>query len=276
MVGPGIEVGRARKRYQLGGGRTVDALHDLDLKLAPGGFAVVMGPNGSGKSTLLRAIDGSLELDAGTVRLSPAASSPTRPQIVHVSQDPLARSFSFLTLAEHFLLSELVGRPARWLARGVTATRRKNYAESLSDYGRDDLIPYLDRPVKELSGGMRQAASLLTAVVSASERPETWPGVLLLDEPTAALDVKNAGACLELVGRLHEEGATVLLVTHDPLLASGIGETLLLMKHGRVWRRFAGAEKRALTHGDLARVFAELQIEISEPREDRAGSDDRC
>ena len=235
MVSPGIKIRGASRRFVLGSGREVLALDRLDLDVPAGGFLVLMGPNGSGKTSLLRILDGSLVLDAGEVVLQ-AEYGRNGAAVVHVTQDPGMQSFDRLTLAEHFALSALRGARPRLFGLGVTRTKRRRFVEALERYGREDLVPFLDQPVEELSGGMRQAASILTSVLTLGNGSGEPGGVVLLDEPTASLDLENTRLCLELIERIHADGATVVLVTHDPSIAERVGGTLGLMSRGRLAR----------------------------------------
>ena len=260
MVGPGADIRGATKTYALGGGRVVHALDRLDLAIAPGSFTVVMGPNGAGKTTLLRVIDGMVTLDSGTVTVGTGdrGAPVPEPRVAHVSQDPADRTFSRLTLAEHLLLAELDGRRPSLRLRGLTADRRRCYQRLLEDYGRFDLIPFLDRPVAELSGGMRQAVSILTAVERASAAGDGGALLLLLDEPTGSLDKVNEERCLSLVRALHERGATIVLVTHSPWLAAANGDRLVFLHDGTLWRDYTEAEKAALDAHAIGLLIGQL------------------
>jgi len=263
MVGPSVTLQGATKVFALGGGRDLRALDGLDASVKAGGFVIVMGPNGSGKTTLLRVLDGSLVLDAGAAAVGAANGAPgSGSRIVHITQDPQSRTFGRLTMAEHFLLAELDGSTPGPFAKGVTARRRDRYREFLRHYDRGDLIDFLDRPVAELSGGMRQAVALLTTVVPTSVTETGRPVLMLLDEPTGALDSANETRCLDLVRRVHDGGATVVLVTHDPWLAARVGNDLLLMNRGQVARSFLGADKASLGAGDITQRMAELVAEV--------------
>jgi ABC-type uncharacterized transport system ATPase component len=254
VVGPGLDIKDACKTFVLGEGRTVVALARLNLLIRPGTFVVLMGPNGAGKTTLFRAIDGSMPLDAGSVEWT----SPDTMRIVHVTQDPLARTFSKLSVAEHFLLAELDGIRPRLMAPAINEKRRRRYVALLLEYEREDLVPFLDRPLAELSGGMRQAVSLLTSVASASRANGGRPMLLLLDEPTASLSVTNEQKCLDLIQKMHANGATILLVTHDPFLASKWGDSLVLIHRGRVANEFREAQKASLGAAAIGELLGRL------------------
>jgi ABC-type uncharacterized transport system ATPase component len=230
----------------------VHALDHLNLTIPRGGFVVIMGPNGAGKTSLLRVIDGTTRPDSGTVELSATGDDlSARLRVVHVSQDPRTRTFARLSMAE------LDGARPRVLASAVTRSRLRRFEALLREYHRDDLVPFLERPVAELSGGMRQAVSLLLTIVrpaSADERAL----LLLLDEPTGALDTTNEERCLDLVNRLHVGGATVILVTHDPRLAASQGQRLVFLHRGRMAASYEGEARCRLSAADIGELLGRL------------------
>ena len=259
MVGPSIVIQGATKRYALGNGRWKSALDQVDLEIPAGAFVAVMGPNGSGKTTLLRAIERSLELDQGSIEFNSSGGVSRPPVVIHVSQDPDERTFSRLTLAEHFLLAELRGRRPGFFMPGINSRRRQSYRKALGVYEREDLIPFLDRPVAELSGGMLQAASLLVALMGLRAQTGSRAGVVLLDEPTASLDADNERKCLQIIRRIHEEGFTMALVTHDPSLAAEACSQLVLMHQGRVMSQVATEAGGSHIAADIAVQMANLR-----------------
>ena len=259
MVGPSIHIRGATKRYALGNGRWASALEEVELEIPGGAFVALMGPNGSGKTTLLRAIEGSITLDQGSIEFF-AAGDVSRSSIVHVSQDPDDRTFSRLTLAEHFLLAEMQGRRAGFVMPGINRRRLDSYRETLCSYERQDLVPFLDRPLSELSGGMRQAASLLVALAGVRTQTGSQAGVVLLDEPTASLDADNERKCLEIVRRIRAEGYTIALVTHDPRLAAETCSLLVLMHQGRVVSQIVAETGGPDIAAEIAKRLSELSI----------------
>lgn len=246
-----VSVRNLTKRYLLDNGRAVMALDHVDLDIEAGGFLVIMGPNGAGKTTLLRAIEGSIVCDEGAVYIDKAA-------LIHISQDPRSRTFDRLTMAEHFLLSETRGRRPHWLLRGVSRNRRRGFLRTLEQYAMEELVPFLDRPLSELSGGMRQATSILTAF-AAGYPPDKV--VLLLDEPVASLDVENERKCLDLIALLHKNGAAVLLITHDPSLVS-FSKELIIMSRGKIATRKSGNELMNMGSSDVIALLAQIQQEF--------------
>ncbi|MDW7761983.1 MAG: ATP-binding cassette domain-containing protein [Acidobacteriota bacterium] len=263
MVGPSLEIRNAGKIFSMGDGRLVHALDGFSLSVPANGVIALMGPNGSGKTTLLRAIDRSIKLDSGEIagisRDDEDTVSPYR--IAHISQDPGHRTFSQLSIAEHFMLAEIQGCHARPFHLGVNKYRLKKFIEFLEYYGRDDLIPFLESSLDKLSGGMRQAVSILASAIPPSS-DDTFGLLLLLDEPTASLDNSNERKCIELINKLHSEGATILLVTHNPYLAAEIADTIIFMHRGKNYHELRKDGTNISDGGSLHERIARVMREI--------------
>lgn len=194
------------------------------LRIGAERFTCIVGPNGSGKSTLLRLAAGLLKPVSGTVRLDgkPLSGFPRR---------ALARRIGFLPQESpplfDYAVEEVVrlGRYAHsgWLGE-ADADGQRAVDNALSDVG---LTSQRLRPLSHLSGGERKRAMI--AAVLAQES-----GLLLLDEPTAALDIHHAAAVMRLLARLGRRGRAVVVVTHELNLAALFAERLLLLVGGRV------------------------------------------
>jgi putative ABC transport system ATP-binding protein len=233
------------------------ALEGVNLAVDPGSFVVVIGVNGSGKSTLLNAIAGTVTLDRGVVRLDGRdvtrwAEHRRAALIGRVFQDPFSGTAPHLTVAENLAVASLRGRRRRVLGWQMSSVRRAQLAARLADLGLG-LEDRLDTPMGVLSGGQRQALTLLMATI-------VRPTLLLLDEHTAALDPRSA----EQVVRLTEEavvrdGLTTLMVTHSMQQAVRLGDRLLLVHRGRIVEDLSGARKRRLRVEDLLDRFDRLR-----------------
>jgi putative tryptophan/tyrosine transport system ATP-binding protein len=234
----------------------VRAIDAVDLELVRGSFTVVLGTNGSGKSSLLGAIAGSLALASGSVYLDGREVTQWAEQrrahlIGRVFQNPFAGTASDLSVAENLTLAARRGGP-RWLRAALSADRRRGIRERVArlGMGREDR---LDTPIGLLSGGQRQALTVLMATM-------VRPTLLLLDEHTAALDPRNA----ELVTRLTQEvitagGLTTLMVTHSMPQAVQLGDRVLVMHRGRLVHDIAELRRRRLAEGDLLQLFDQLR-----------------
>lgn len=228
------------------------ALDGLDLSLETGAFAVVIGSNGAGKSTLLNALAGSVTPDSGRIVI--AGEDVTRlpvhlraRRVARVFQDAMLGTAAGMTVAENMLLADLRGQPRR-LRPGLHRQRLERYRERLSLLGLG-LEDRLDTRIDLLSGGQRQAVSLIMAVSSA-------PDLLLLDEHTAALDPKTAALVMQAtVKAIGATGLTTLMVTHNMQHAIDHGDRIVMLDAGRVRLEIRGPQKAGLTIPDLVQRF---------------------
>ncbi len=202
-------------------------LHGIDLAVPAGAWTVLVGPNGAGKTTVLRAVAGLLRPTAGSVRVEgePVAGASRRAlarRLALVPQRPALPGD--MTVREHTLL----GRTAHL---GPLAREGRRDREAVDDaLERLALVDLADRPLGQLSGGERQRAVLARALAQGAP-------VLLLDEPTTALDLGRQQEALDLVAALRRDaGLTVLGAMHDLTLAGQYADRLVLLDAGRVVR----------------------------------------
>jgi putative ABC transport system ATP-binding protein len=230
----------------------VRALRNVSLNIGLGSFVLVIGTNGSGKSSLLNAVAGTFLVDQGTIHL--AGRDITRwPEhrraslIGRVFQNPFSGTAPSMTIAENLALAARrgLGRGLSWALgprlKGEIRERVRQLNMGLEDR--------LDNAIGSLSGGQRQALTLLIA---------TWlkPDLLLLDEHTAALDPKSADQVIALSEQIIErERLTTLMVTHSMQQAAYLGDRVIMMYRGKVIHDYAGAEKRRLRPDDLLARF---------------------
>jgi putative tryptophan/tyrosine transport system ATP-binding protein len=233
------------------------ALQGVDLTMEARAFVVVLGRNGSGKSTLLNAIAGSLALDRGTVRLSgrdvTSWSEWRRAAFIgRVFQNPVSGSVGHLTVAENLAVAAKRGGHHGVLRNALGRGRRRELADRARELGLG-LEDRLDTPVGALSGGQRQALTLLMATLV---RPE----LLLLDEHTAALDPRSTEQVVRLTEEIiRKEGLTTLMVTHSMQQAVALGDRVVLMQRGRIVESIGGARKRQLRVEELLATFDRLR-----------------
>ncbi len=234
----------------------VRALDVVDLELARGSFTVVLGTNGSGKSSLLGAIAGSLGHACGRVFLDGREVTDWTEQrrarlIGRVFQNPFTGTAADLSVAENLTLAARRGGQ-RWLRPALGPDRRRAIREQVARLGMG-LEDRLDAPIGLLSGGQRQALTVLMATM-------LRPSLLLLDEHTAALDPRSA----ELVIRLTKEviadgGLTTLMVTHSLAQAVQLGDRVLVMHRGRLVYDIAEFRRQRLAEDDLLQLFDQLR-----------------
>ncbi len=247
-----LKLTAVRKVFFPGTANEVVALHGIDLDIPAGQFVTVIGSNGSGKSTLLNAVAGTFPPTAGAVELggrdvTKQAEHVRSRSIGRVFQDPRAGTAPSMTIEENLAIS-LLRSQRSGLRLGVTNRRREVMRGQLSRLGMG-LETRLKAGVNKLSGGQRQAMSLLMATIAE-------PGLLLLDEHTAALDPKVAATIMDLTGDIvAERQLTTLMVTHNMELALRYGDRLIMMHAGRIMLDVGHEQKQALTVPDLIDKF---------------------
>jgi len=245
-----------RKTFNPGTVNEVRALQGVDLTIEDGSFVVVLGMNGSGKSTLLNAVAGSFFVDEGSIELD--GVNVTRwPEhrraklIGRVFQNPFSGTAPNMSIAENFALATHRGKP-----RGLGWALSKKLMSPLRDRIASlkmGLENRLDNAIGSLSGGQRQALTLLMA---------SWlkPSLLLLDEHTAALDPKSAEQVIALTSEvIQRDRLTTLMVTHSMQQAVNLGDRIIMMNKGQIFHDFRGAEKRRFRPEDLVDRFEEIR-----------------
>jgi len=243
-------------RFHPGTPHEVRALDAVDLELERGTFTVVLGANGSGKSSLLGAIAGSLTATSGRIYLGGQEVThwPERRRahlIGRVFQSPFTGTSSGLSIAENLLLA---ARRGAWhgLARALSPDRRRAIREKVTLLGMG-LEDRLDAPIGWLSGGQRQAVTVLMATM-------VRPTLLLLDEHTAALDPRSAELIIRLTRELITAAElTTLMVTHSMTQALQLGGRVLVMHHGRLACDLRVTGGQRLREDDLLQVFDQLR-----------------
>ena len=247
-----LKIEKISKTFNPGTIHEKAALQGLSLHLLPGDFVTVIGSNGAGKSTLFNAIGGSFYVDDGSISLGgtditflPEHKRSRR--IGRLFQDPLKGTASHMTIEENLALAYLRsahGNPFKRLSQ----KDREAFRDQLKqlDMGLEDRMR---QPVGLLSGGQRQALTLLMATM-------VPPQLLLLDEHTAALDPGTAEKVLDLTRRIVSEGnVTCLMVTHNMSQALELGSRTLMMADGHIVLDVSGAERAGMTVEDLIRRF---------------------
>ena len=228
------------------------ALNGLNLTLHDGEFVTVIGGNGAGKSTMLNATAGTFLVDSGKILIDgkDVTALPEHKRaafIGRVFQDPMMGTAPSMQIEENLALAARRGQ-RRGLSWGVTKEEREEYRKKLGDLGLG-LESRLSTKVSTLSGGQRQALTLLMATL---KRPE----LLLLDEHTAALDPKTAAKVMELTDRIvRENQLTTLMITHNMRDAIQYGSRLIMLHEGRIILDISGEEKKNLTVPDLLAQF---------------------
>ena len=244
-----LKISHISKTFNSGTVNEKKALTDLSLHLAPGDFVTIIGANGAGKSTLFNAIAGSFFTDSGSITLDgeditflPEYKRARR--IGRLFQDPMSGSAPGMTIEENLALAAGHGG---WFAH-VGSADRELFREKLSQLSMG-LEDRLRQPVGLLSGGQRQALTLMMATIIP-------PKLLLLDEHTAALDPGTAEKVLELTKKIVADNKlTCLMITHNMQSALELGNRTLMMDSGHIILDVGNEERNGLTVDDLLERF---------------------
>lgn len=205
-------------------GQIVHALDSVSFSVPRSQWVVLVGPNGSGKSTLLNVINSRLRPSAGNVflegKISSNGNNEIAQRVFQIHQDPLLGTAPDLTILENLIAADYEAERNHASRQNM----KKKYLELLSPLGLHDR---LNQQVLRLSGGERQLLALLIARL----RPAS---LILLDEPLAALDPVKADMCLNQISELNKMGKTIIQVTHEPELATNLGNRTIALQAGRI------------------------------------------
>lgn len=228
------------------------ALDHVSLHLDRGEFVCVLGTNGAGKSTLLNAVSGTLSADSGTITLDgmDLTRQPEHKRARYIGrlfQDPMKGTAPDMSIVENLGLAYSRGKRMT-LSRAIQKKDRQLFHDRLSqlDLGLEDRM---NQPVGLLSGGQRQALTLLMATI-------VTPKLLLLDEHTAALDPNTAAQVMKLTDQIiHENQITTLMITHNLRQALEYGTKTLIMNEGKIVRVLEGEEKKQTSVEELLQMY---------------------
>jgi simple sugar transport system ATP-binding protein len=219
----------------------VEALSGADLDVAPGDVLGICGDNGAGKSTLIRIISGAQEPSAGEILLRGTALRLRSPQDAYAAG--IATIYQDLALSPRLAIWKNVFLGAELTRFGLLdkARMRRDATAYMARLGITVTDP--DKPVENLSGGQRQAVAIARALRLNAE-------LIVMDEPTAALGVKETAQVLDLIRRLKAEGKTVILVSHNMADVVAVASRVAIFKSGRkvIDRATAGLDADALAH----------------------------
>ncbi len=251
-----LEINHITKTFHPGTMNEVRALRNVSLTIAEGSFTAIIGTNGSGKSTLLNAVAGTFFPDEGSIRLDGKLITQQpeyeRAKLIgRVFQNPFAGTAAEMSIAENLVMAMRrgLGRP---LTTAVTQSVKNEMADRVRALNMG-LENRLDNAIGSLSGGQRQALTLLMA---------TWlrPKLLLLDEHTAALDPKSAAKVAELTKQIIEkEKLTALMVTHAMQQAVDLPDRIVMMHRGQIVADYDKEYKKRVRIPDLLATFDRVQ-----------------
>lgn len=249
-----LEMINVCKTFNLGTVNEKKALTGVTLSLKSGDFATIVGSNGAGKSTTFNAITGAFYIDEGAIILAGEDITYKKEyyrsrEIGHLFQDPQLGTAPHMTIEENMALAYLrASKGKHGYFSTVTRREREKFREQLSllDMGLEERMK---QPVGLLSGGQRQALTLLMATV-------VTPKLLLLDEHTAALDPATAEKVLKLTRDIvAERNITCLMVTHNMKQALDLGNRTIMMDTGHIVFDVEGEARKKLTVKDLLDKF---------------------
>ncbi len=232
------------------------AIDKISLDLKDGDFATIVGSNGAGKTTMFNAITGNFYVDEGYILLDGEDITFKKEHarsrdIGHLFQDPLMGTAPNMTIEENLAIAYLRATNRGSMFSRITRAEKEMFREHLAqlEMGLEDRMK---NPVGLLSGGQRQALTLLMATI-------VTPKLLLLDEHTAALDPATAEKVLELTKSVIEERhITCLMVTHNMHQALQVGNRTIMMDSGRIVLDVEGEKRDHMTVQDLLEKFAEM------------------
>ena len=251
-----LQIERIFKTFNPATPNEVRALRGVSLSLPQGSFLIVIGTNGSGKSTLLNAVAGTFLVDEGSIVIA-GQNITGWPEhrrarfIGRVFQDPFRGTAPTMSIAENLVLASRRGRP-RGLGLAVSHGVRGELRDRIRPLNMG-LENRLDNPIGSLSGGQRQALTLLMA---------SWlkPDLLLLDEHTAALDPKTADQVIRLTHDIiARDKLTTLMVTHSMQQAVNLGDRIVMMHKGRILHDLQGSERARVRPEDLLNRFEDVR-----------------
>ena len=222
-------------------------LNNLSCEAQVGDFIIILGTNGVGKSTFFDVLAGKIQPTSGTIMLDNTDITKLNElqrasMLTRIFQNTKLNSVGALTVAQNLAIAQYSRRNARLVA-GMQAMPRAKAAQIMESLGLDAAI--LDRPMHSLSGGQRQ---LIAFAMSTQQIPK----ILLLDEPTAALDPQSATTLLTHATKfIKQHQVTTLLITHDPQIALSIGNKIWILEDGKITRQFSTKEKQFLSPDQL-------------------------
>ncbi len=222
-------------------------LHNLSCDVKSGDFIVILGVNGAGKSTFFDTIAGKIKPKNGTITLDNTDITHLNEQqrasmITRIFQNTRLNSVGSLTVRQNLAIAHYSRRNAR-LVNGMQAMPNKRAEKLIVNLGMNPSI--LEKPMNALSGGQRQLIAFVMAT-------QLTPKILLLDEPTAALDPQAATKLLNYAAQfIKQHHITTLLITHDPYLALNMGNKIWILENGTIPRQFSSKEKKNLNPDEL-------------------------
>jgi putative ABC transport system ATP-binding protein len=247
-----ITITNIYKTFNKGKANQVNAVNGIDLTIADEEFLVIVGSNGSGKTTLLNLISGSILPTSGSISIdnddvTKLADYQRSKWIARVFQNPMSGTASELSILDNFRLAAIRTKP-KGLTIGVNDAFKSDVKQKIAMLGLG-LGNKIEQPMGTLSGGQRQALTLLMSVMDDCK-------ILLLDEPTAALDPRSAEIVMRTADKLAQDfKLTTILVTHNLKDAYNYGTRIIQMGEGVIIKDIDTENKKVLKQNDLFEWF---------------------
>ena len=248
-----LELDNIKKTFHPGTVNEKKALTGVTLKVDKGDFITIIGSNGAGKSTLFNAICGSFPIDSGKITLDgkDITAMPDYKRALDIGrlfQDPMKGTAPNMTIEENMSLAYC--RKAQKSFFAVNKRDSDYFRELLSQLGLG-LEDRMKTKIGLLSGGQRQAVSLLMSTISD-------PKLLLLDEHTAALDPATAAKVLDItVNIVNKTQTATMMITHDMKAALRLGNRTIMMDDGNIILDISGEKRASMTVDDLLGLYSE-------------------
>lgn len=233
-------------------------MNHLNLEVKKGDFITILGGNGAGKSTLFNSISGKLQLTSGHVfinnkNVTNLSEEKRADYLGRVFQDPKQGTAPRMTVSENLLLASLRGEKRRFSLRKLKENRDVFY--KLCQRIGNGLENHLDTPSGNLSGGQRQALSLLMSTIK-------QPEILLLDEHTAALDPKTSRVVMnKTVDLIKNKNLTTIMITHDMRDAVEFSDRVIMLEHGKIVLDKKSSE---ISSDELYQIYQNKIIEMED------------
>ncbi len=247
-----IELTNISKTFNAGTPQEVRALININLNISNEEFIVIVGANGSGKSSLLNAIAGTIIPDSGKINIEGNEVTDWKDfrrskWIARIFQDPFKGTASELSIIDNFRLAAIRTK-RKSLSIGINSKFKEMVRERIALLGLG-LEDKLEQSIGTLSGGQRQALTLIMAVMDDAK-------ILLLDEPSAALDPKTSEIIMQKADQIIKEfKLTSILITHNLKDVASYGSRVILMKEGTIASDIKGEERSKMTIKDFQEWF---------------------
>lgn len=249
-----IELKGISKTFNKNSANENQLLNDFNLTIRKNEFTLIVGSNGSGKSTLLNLLAGTIIPDSGQILIDEKDISSVKDfrrskWIARIFQDPLSGTAPELSILENFRLAS-IRTQSKSLRIGTDRKFKDQIREKIAELGLG-LENKLDQSMGSLSGGQRQALTILMATSDDTR-------LLLLDEPVAALDPKTATTIMKLANEIiRKSNLTAIMVTHSMRDVMEYGDRLIMLKNGKIDRDLSGSDKKKVQLNDLYDWFGE-------------------